>query len=95
MSAADAREELEAAIRRQLTLTQLPGRGRPTHNQVTDLILTYADAYASACVATRQRIADTIDGPARQRRLAAAEASAAEHRERLEQAIARRARRPA
>jgi hypothetical protein len=84
VSAADAREQLEAVIRRQLTAITRPGRGRVTHNEAVGNILGAADYYGDELLAQR------LNDRARERRLAAAEASAAEHRERLELATAER-----
>lgn len=81
MSAADAREELEAAIWRLADPAATPA--------MMAVALRAADRYADAAVSA------ALDDRARNRRLAAAEASAAEHRERLAQATAKRTRRPA
>ena len=78
MSAADKREELEATIWRE--------RGGDPRRPAADVdrILAAADAYATAS------IADALDHRARASRLAAAEASAAEHRDQLATATAER-----
>jgi predicted RNA-binding Zn-ribbon protein involved in translation (DUF1610 family) len=86
MSAAEAREQLEAAVRQQATYLE-PHTGRYKCAVTEDgmqAILRLADTYAGACAG--DSVADAINGLARQRRAEAAEASAAEHRERLEQA---------
>jgi hypothetical protein len=78
VNAAEHREQLEAACWRsqRLTATQV------------DAILAEADRYASATAV--ETLASVVDDRARARRVLAAEASAAEHRERLEQATAER-----
>jgi hypothetical protein len=76
MSAADAREELEAALWRALKLGGW--------NKAVDSILAVADEYALACSA--EAVASALDDRARNRRLAAAEASAADHREQIGEA---------
>lgn len=90
MSAADAREELEAAVRQQATYLE-PHTGRykcAVSEDGMQAILDAADAYAGAHAG--DRVAAAIDGLARQRRLDAAEASGAEHYERLAEATAGR-----
>jgi hypothetical protein len=78
VTAADAREALESVIWRER------GGNRQRGAQDVDRILAAADSYAYALAAEQAANA------ARASRLAGAEASAAEHRQRLEQATAER-----
>jgi hypothetical protein len=83
MTAAEAREQLEAEMWRILGFyTKTP---RVHH---VDRLLTLADACVHASVG------EALDDRARDRRLADADASAAEHLERLAQATAERTGRP-
>lgn len=97
-AAEQAREELEARIHAHLSVAwrqavaacavSLGSRGVPLGYPgsvaVASIIMPLADAYAEAVAVAR--ISRELDDRARQRRLASAEASAAEHRERLGQA---------
>ena len=80
MSAPDGREAMEAAIWRALRHLRHPYSNPPG---CVDEILKAADDYAAASVAT------ALDDRARSSRLAAAEASAAEHYEQLAEAVRR------
>ncbi len=51
MTAADAREQLEAVIRSQFTAINRPGRGRVTHNEAVRHVLAAADKYATSLAA--------------------------------------------
>lgn len=83
MSAADAREELEAEVWRVLGVYS-----KTPLVHLVDGIISRAEAYASAYAA--DAIEAALDDRAREHHVSAAEASAAEHRERLEQATAER-----
>lgn len=93
MSAAERREVLEAALWRAVTACHV--RGTPVCGCKANVaaILGLIDTYALDIAASQ--VAKALDDRARASRLTAAEASAAEHRERLAAATAERTGRPA